>query len=513
MNDLVAHIRTTELAFLVDNPVSPSRAAVGRPLTGTIVSPQANGLGMFLQGFPTSPDDPILTGKGGGSYKIYDQVLDNPQAFSCFQQRRRAVVSRPWEVEAGADDALSKAAADHAREMITGLDWDGITDRMLFGLWYGFAVGECMYEPRDGKWALVDVVVPNRDRFRFDAMGTLQLADIGTYGQALPDRKFWSYRAGASHDHAFYGMGLAHWCFWPAWFAKNGLNFWSIYLEKFAMPTAIGKVPGGGGPQDAQFQQDKGTMIEALSAIIGQAAIAVPDTFEVELLEATRAGAAEYGKFLDRQDGDIAKIILSQTMTTDNGSSRSQSDTHMEVREEVTAGDADLLCSSFNEGPLRWLTDWNFPGAVPPRLYRIMDDPEDIDTIADRDTKIMGLGWVRTEEKFREVYGDGYERKAEPEPMVVPPGAAPANPAFADAPHVIDRLIASASGPVNAAVLAMAEPLRARLVGLTTPEQVRLAVIEAFADMDEGPLAELIAKTGLGLRAAEDAGLDTERLG
>jgi len=665
LNALIEQVRNNpDLAFLAP-PDAPLRiTAGGKPVTVQIVSAQAYGLGTFMGGLPISPEDAILTGKGGGSYKLYDAVLDNPQAFSCFQQRRRAVVSRPWEVEAGGESEIDKAAADHIRGQLARLDWDGISDRMLYGIWYGFAVGELIYEARDGKWEVADIVVPNRDRFRFDANGELRLTDTAYQSVPLPERKFWTYRAGASHDHAFYGLGLAHWCYWPAWFAKNGLNFWSIYLEKFAMPTAIGKVPGGGGVDDPRFIAEQGKMLQALSSIISQAAIAVPDTFEVELLEATRAGAAEYGKFLDKQDADIAKIILSQTMTTDNGSSRSQSDTHMEVREEVTAGDADLLCSTFNEGPVRWLTEWNFPGAALPRVFRVMEDPADLYALTARDVLLDGLGWSRTEDKFRELYGDGYERKtpavvppalaarqdgpamafAAPRPLYVsravvnaaeiiawaesqgftdivpdlhvtllyskrpvdwmkmgenwsgdgkgqvtiqpggprlvePLGAATAvllfsstdlqwrhrnmieagassdypeyqphititygdapdlatvepyrgkivlapeqfeeietdDPAFAFAAtqHVIDRLIDSASGPANAAMLAMVEPLRARLAGVTQPEAVRLAIIEAFADMDDGPLAEIIAKAGLGLRAAEDGGLDTERL-
>jgi hypothetical protein len=54
-------------------------------------------------------------------------------------------------------------------------------------------------------------------------------------------------------------------------------------------------------------------------------------------------------------------------MTTDDGSSLAQAKVHEGVMDEVVKSDSDLLSASFNEGPGRWLTEWNFPGAAPPK--------------------------------------------------------------------------------------------------------------------------------------------------
>ena len=40
-------------------------------------------------------DDTILAARGS-SLKIYEDVLLDPQVFSCFQQRRLAVISKEW---------------------------------------------------------------------------------------------------------------------------------------------------------------------------------------------------------------------------------------------------------------------------------------------------------------------------------------------------------------------------------------------------------------------------------
>jgi phage gp29-like protein len=61
----------------------------------------------------------------------------------------------------------------------------------------------------------------------------------------------------------------------------------------------------------------------------------VPEGMMVELIEASRSGTADYSGFADHLDSAIAKVILSQTMTTDNGSSRSQAEVHSGVKLEV----------------------------------------------------------------------------------------------------------------------------------------------------------------------------------
>jgi Protein of unknown function (DUF935) len=104
----------------------------------------------------------------------------------------------------------------------------------------------------------------------------------------------------------------------------------------------------------------------------------------------------------------ISKIVLSQTMTTDNGSSQSQANVHQNVKDDIVKADADLVCSSFNEGPVKWLIDWNFPGVAYPRVWRQMDAAVDLTAEADRDMKLQGLGISLKPESIAAKYGDDY---------------------------------------------------------------------------------------------------------
>jgi hypothetical protein len=81
----------------------------------------------------------------------------------------------------------------------------------------------------------------------------------------------------------------------------------------------------------------------------------------------------------------IAKIVIGQTATTEGTPGRLGSDkTQADVAQKIVEADSDLLCGGFNAGPVKWWTEWNFPGAVPPKVYRHTAPPEDLNSRACR---------------------------------------------------------------------------------------------------------------------------------
>ena len=68
-----------------------------------------------------------------------------------------------------------------------------------------------------------------------------------------------------------------------------------------------------------------------------------PDGTEIDIKESSRGDAYNvYDKRVDRCNSEISKGILNQTMTIDAGSSLSQSETHLDVFENVI--EADKKC-------------------------------------------------------------------------------------------------------------------------------------------------------------------------
>ncbi len=355
--------------------------------------------------------DTILQSKGGiENLRIYRELLRDDQVASVWLQRRLALTSCDTIVEPGADDALSKQAAEELDAELKALSWDNITEKMLFSAFYGWSVAEVLWKPDGARVKFDAIKVRDRARFRFDIDRNLYLWTTRGGWELMPDRKFWTITTGADNDDEPYGLGLAHALYWPVFFKRNDVKFWLMFLEKFGMPTAMAKVPAG-------MMNDPDTIQKAiamLQQIATDAGVIVPDNVVVELLEAARSGSADYGGMFDAMNEAISKIVVGQTMTTDNGSSKSQSEVHERVAQRIVEADSDLLCGSFNQGPVKWWTEWNFPGAVPPRVYRHTEPPEDLNGRAERDTKIKGLGYEPTEDYILETYGEGWEKSQAP---------------------------------------------------------------------------------------------------
>ncbi|WP_327752922.1 DUF935 family protein [Sphingobium sp. SJ10-10] len=357
---------------------------------------------------------------------------------------------------------------------------------------------------------IVGMKVRHARRFRFDDEDRLRmLTPTNMQGEILPERKFWVHSVGAADDDQPYGHGLAHWLYWPTLFKRNGIRFWNIFLDKFGTPTAKGTYPRGSS------QTDINKLLMALQAIATDSGFVVPEGMAVELLNAARSGTGDYHQLCLYMDAAIAKIVLSQTMTTDNGSSRSQGEVHADVKLDVVKTDADDLTDSFSVQVARWWTDWNFgPDVAAPIVRRIVEEEEDTKANAETDNIHAGLGWVRTADSFRDTYGEGFVRKgSKDDPDAgrsngLPPPAAkvPAKPAsFAeleddghdDADGIVDRMIAEDGYRV---ANAMTSNVVERLLAADNETEARAILAQALGTMDDLPLIQALERAGFAVQ-------------
>ncbi len=112
-------------------------------------------------------------------------------------------------------------------------------------------------------------------------------------------------------------------------YKKNVVACWSDFCEVFGEPIRVGKV--------ASTNQKDLDKMEGFLQDMGRSAYAVigPND-EIELKETTRGDAWQvFFQFIDMMDKGNSKIVLTQTMTTDNGSSLSQAQVHMEMMKSI----------------------------------------------------------------------------------------------------------------------------------------------------------------------------------
>lgn len=458
------------------------------------------------------PQDDILqtrTYQGKGSYDLFRDLLTDWTVFSALQQRRQALIAAELEIIPGGTKRVDKNAAAFLEDTLHHIGWDRVCNGMHYGIYYGFGVGECLWA-RDGSTVILDQVkIRDRRRFAFDGDQRLRMLtwDNGYPGELLPERKFWTFKSGADHDDDPYGMGLAHWLYWPVFFKRSGIKFWMIAAEKFGTPTAVGWFPPGTQPGD----QTK--LLNALTAIQTDAAIIMPEGMRAELLEAKRATGGDHDQLCQYMDHAITKVIMSQMAPAEQAANRvlNVSAAEPPTWQRLIKADADLICESFNRTVVRWLTEWNFPGAVPPQVFRRVEPEGDIAQRSEIERRVFDMGYRPTLKQIQDEYDGEWEpvpaAAAAPLPPVgspVPNADAPAPDASAPAPN-FSEVVAADSDPTAPLVErlgkeadpllhALLSPVRAALNSSGDLMEFRAHLLTLYPDLDSKAFAELMGQ-------------------
>lgn len=441
----------------------------------------------FVSALPLLPSqDPLLRARGGNNLEIYDEVLRDDMVKSALQQRILALTATEWRIEPGGEGRAERKAADFLNETLLALDLDSVTEKMLYGLFYGYAVAECIWNVTGAAVVLEAIKVRKQRRFGFAPDGSLRLlTSTHPQGEALPERKFWHFRCGADNDDEPYGLGLAHWLYWPTFFKRNGLKSWTAFLDKFSQPSVIGEFPAGTSAEE----QNK--LLSAVSAIQSQSGMIIPQGMVVRLLETTQSGRADYLSMPELMDRAITRLILTQTMTSSDGSSLSQAEVHERMLNRVVRADGNLVAASFNRTVAAWLTDWNFPGAVPPRLVFLTDEADDLDKRATREKAIFETtGLAPTKQHVENVYGGEWELKSAPATQAAP-GTQFAEREVFPGQQAVDA-VSAPNEQLQAIAEAMIQPILERMKGGIAPEELLNWLGESYPEMDYRGLTDLL---------------------
>jgi hypothetical protein len=123
---------------------------------------------------------------------------------------------------------------------------------------------------------------------------------------------------------------------------RGNTSDWAQFNEMFGMPMRK-------GTYDANMPNVKEQLLKALEMSGALSYIAVPSGSNVEFIEANKSGASDtYDKFYDRMEKGLSKLIVGQTMTTEDGSSRSQGEVHERVAEGIHMDDRLFITRLLN---------------------------------------------------------------------------------------------------------------------------------------------------------------------
>lgn len=348
--------------------------------------------------------DLLLRSEGDGlGLRLYDEVSLDAHAASVLQTRYLAVTGREWSVIPASKSARDQEIATFVQDTLLATNFDQMRQELLRGVLYGYYVAEVVWKQAGGK--IVPAVIyakhPRRFAFGLDRSLRLLTRDNLFLGDEMPPRKFIVFTFGSSDNPYGYGLGALLW--WPVWFKKNVIKFWTVFLEKYGMPTAVGKYPAQSTPDD------RATLLSALSSIQSETAVTIPESMQVEFLEASRAGNGSYEQFCSYFDKQISKAVLGQTATTEGTVGRLGNEhAQEEVRSDIMKADADLLCECLNGSLVRWLVDLNYgppPDDQYPKMWIHTEEDGDLKPLADRDQILVNMGLPMSKQYFYDTYG------------------------------------------------------------------------------------------------------------
>lgn len=341
---------------------------------------------------------------------------------SQLQTRRLAIDSVAISIESeGVDNKVVEAV----EELIADDGFMTARSSLTDAIAKGYACVEMMWEYQQKRLRPVDYIERDQRFFQMDRLSlrTLRLAVDGSIeGEQLPEAKFLRHlpatRAGLPLRR---GMALP--AAWAYLIQQFTLQDWAAFSEVYGMPLRVGKYNAGASPAD------KRTLLKAVASIANDAAAIIPSGMDIEFHEVSgQNGAAVFGGLLEYMDKQISKLVVGQTMTSDDGSSFGQAKIHNEVRLDILRADSGQLAITLNRDLVRPFVDLNFgPQQRYPVLQLLVPDPEDIDALTNAISRLMPYGLRVKQSEVREKIGLSDPAKDD-EVLVQAPAAAPTAP-------------------------------------------------------------------------------------
>lgn len=323
----------------------------------------------------------------------------DPHYGSVLRTRKLAISSIESEIAPGSEDARGKEIADFVREIVDAPNFPDLIADLLDGLGKGYSVCEIEWDTSGNQWKPANYVWRDPRSFTWDkttrtikhrmADGTARDLEPFRYAVHVPKLKSGKPVRGA----------LARVAAWSFLFKNYTIKDWIRFIEVFGMPLRIGKY--GPGATEA----DKRKLLRALANIGTDAAGIIPTSMSIDFVQSAAGTAAQgpvFGGFAEFLDKQVSKAVLGQTMTTDDGASRAQSEVHNEVRLDIKAVDARQVAGSVQRHIIIPAVALNFGVQESYPVFSLpVEEPEDLEKWTGNVTEVMDRGLPVSKKQLR----------------------------------------------------------------------------------------------------------------
>jgi len=456
--------------------------------------------------------------------------------------RKLAVCQLEITVESASKDKVDEENADLVREWI---DRDTLDDELFDiqdGLGKSYSVSEILWETTSERWWPASLKLRDPRWFRPDRIDGETLMLRGESGELEPldPFKYVIHRPKTKSGLMIRG-GIARAVAWLYLFKNYSIKDWVAFAELYGQPLRIGKY------EDGATEENIRKLSNAVAQMGSDAAAVIAKSMEIEFVDAGRggeAGGAEvFASLINFCDLQISKAVLGQTATTDAiAGGHAVGKEHREVQKDIARADAKQLAATLNRDIIRPMVTLNKgPQKRYPRIKLVLPEAVDIAALSDALAKTVPLGLRVDAKEVRGKFGLSDPRD-DAELLALPAVATPAPPAGEDpsgpppahtnpprglsrlsrplkpainvdggpttgAEDAIDAAIARELSDWEPVIEGLTDPIRALVDGAGSLEEIRAGLIARLDDMDEGPLAELLARLGFSARLAGASGL------
>jgi len=335
--------------------------------------------------------------------------------------RKRALDGIKPGISSDSPPGVPKAVLEDVEALVRDPSFPDLAEDLLDGLAKGFSVCEIAWEARDGKWWPREFVWRDPKYFTFDfiSRSTLRLAELGTVdGVEIPPGKFIQHlprlKAGIPIR-----AGLAYSVAWMFMFSSFTVKDWMAFMDVFGMPLRVGKYHPMATPDERR------ALLRAVTQIATDAGAVIPESMQIEFIEPkgnSQAPFEDAARFFNEQ---VSKLVLGQTMTSDNGSSLGQAKIHNEIRIDILQADARQLAKTVNRDLIRWFVAYNYGLGVPcPQIEFPVKKPEDVKVLSASLAELVPLGLEVSQSDIMSKLGLSPPQKGD-KLLKAPTGAAP----------------------------------------------------------------------------------------
>lgn len=394
---------------LYDQWSRPIRRA---PLTQEVMGATTSGVRSPITGHPADGLDPrrlaqILREADAGDPLRYLELAEFMEErdlhyVGVLGTRKRSVAQLDITVEDASDDPADKQIAEDIRRWLKRGELQTDLEEVLDAIGKGYSCTEIIWDTSMGQFWPGALKPVDQRWFRFDRVDLNTPLRLDEQGREVPlegGKFIWADFKAKSGIRA--RAGLARIVAWAYLFKKFTERDWAVFSQTYGQPLRVGKYGPGA------TEQDRKTLMRAVSNIAGDCAAIIPESMMIEFVNTGQVSASSdlYENRGDWYDRQVSKAVLGQTATTDaeTGGLGSGKE-HRQVQEDIERADASNLGAILTRDLVIPWVQLNYgPRPAYPRIVIARPEAEDLKAWTD-----TVLPWVKNGLKVAE--DDVYEK-------------------------------------------------------------------------------------------------------